>query len=85
VASRDERALLIVDLTERSLVGKIALPAAPGIGATKPDGLKLYVPLAALNKVAVVDIRTRRVIKLIDDVGTRPWTVQLASQIAFCH
>lgn len=85
VISRGEDKAVVLDLVSMERVGEIALPGTPETGVTTPDGKKLYVALSEANKVAVIDIRERRVVKMIDGVGEEPWGVTMAGAINYCH
>ncbi len=85
VISRGEDKAIVIDLTALSVVGEIALPGTPETGVVTPDGGKLYVALSAANKVAVIDVATRRVLRSIDDVGQGPWGATMANARNYCH
>ncbi|MGF1611841.1 MAG: YncE family protein, partial [Kiloniellales bacterium] len=72
VISRGEDKALVYDLVSMQPAGEIALPGIPETGVTTPDGRKLYVALSGSNQVAVIDVRARKLLKLIDDVGEEP-------------
>ncbi len=85
VISRGEDKAVILDLETMRPAGEIALPGTPETGVTTPDGRKLYVALSEADKVAVIDIRARKVIKLIDGVGEEPWGATMVGAINYCH
>ena len=85
VVSRGEDKLLLIDLIEMAPAGEIALPGTPETGVTTPDGRKLYVALSGSDQVAVVDLKTRSLVKTIDDVGEEPWGVTMAGALNYCH
>ena len=43
--------------------------------ALSPDGKQLYVSNGRGESVAVIDVATRKVTRLIDGVGARPWGI----------
>jgi YVTN family beta-propeller protein len=43
-----------------------------------PDGAHLYVSLGRAKSVAVIDVASRTVTKVIADVGTRPWGIGIS-------
>ena len=43
--------------------------------ALSPDGKTLYVSIGRGEAVAVIDVATRKVARLIDGVGARPWGI----------
>jgi YVTN family beta-propeller protein len=83
--SRGEDKALVYDLEAMAKVGEIALPGAPETGVTTPDGTKLYVALSEANQVAVIDLRERKLIRMIDEVGDEPWGVTMVGTINYCH
>lgn len=85
VISRSENKAVILDLVAMQTVGEIALPGTPETGVTTPDGRKLYVALSEAGKVAVIDIRQRKVVKMIDGVGEEPWGVTMVGSVGYCH
>lgn len=85
VISRGENKVVVLDLVELKKVGEIALPGTPETGVTTPDGRTLYVALSDSNQVAVIDIRTRQLVKTIDDVGDEPWGATMAGALNYCH
>ncbi len=85
VISRGENKAVVLDLVEMKMVGEIALPGTPETGVTTPDGRTLYVALSDSNQIAVIDIRTRQLIKTIDDVGDEPWGATMAGALNYCH
>ncbi len=85
VISRGEDKAIVLDLETMARAGEIALPGSPETGITTPDGSKLYVALSGANKVAVIDTRARKVIKMIDGVGKEPWGVTMVGAVGYCH
>ena len=85
VISRGEDKAVILDLQEMKPAGEIALPGTPETGVTTPDGRKLYVALSEADQVAVIDVRERKLIKMIDGVGEEPWGATMVGAIGYCH
>jgi YVTN family beta-propeller protein len=85
VISRGEDRAVLIDLGTLAPAGEIALPGTPETGVTTPDGAKLYVALSGADKVAVIDTRARRVVRLIDGVGEEPWGAHMAGALNYCH
>jgi YVTN family beta-propeller protein len=85
VISRGEDRIVVLDLVGMKGAGEIALPGMPETGITTPDGRKLYVALSEAGKVAVIDTRTRKVVKMIDGVGEEPWGATMVGAIGYCH
>jgi YVTN family beta-propeller protein len=85
VISRGEDKALVYDLVAMAKVGEVALPGTPETGVTTPDGTKLYVALSGTGQVAVIDMRRRALVKMIDDVGDEPWGTTMLGALNYCH
>ena len=40
-----------------------------------PDGREVFVSLGRAKSIAVIDATARKVLRSIEDVGTRPWGI----------
>lgn len=85
ITDRGTENVFVVDLVERNIAGYIRLPGRPGTPATAPDGMKAYIPLTDQDKIAVIDIRDRKLMGLIDGVGPGPRGIFTAATLSFCH
>jgi len=85
VISRGEGRIVVLDLAALAPAGEIALPGTPETGVVTPAGDKLYVALSDVGKVAVIDPRTRKLIRTIDDVGAEPWGATMVGARNYCH
>ncbi|WP_038034988.1 YncE family protein [Thermopetrobacter sp. TC1] len=87
VISRGADRLVILDLLKMENAGIIGLGkgATPETGVVTPDGKKLYVALSGLDQVALIDTRTRRLIKRISGVGSEPWGAHMVGALNYCH
>jgi YVTN family beta-propeller protein len=83
--SRAAKKAVVYDLEAMAKVGDIGLPGTPETGVTTPDGTKLYVALSDTDQVAVIDVRTRELLKTIDGVGDEPWGTMMTGTINYCH
>jgi YVTN family beta-propeller protein len=83
--SRAGRKAVVYDLQTMARVGEIGLPGTPETGVTTPDGAKLYVALSDTDQVAVIDVRTRTLIRTIDGVGDEPWGTMMTGTLNYCH
>ena len=54
------------------------VPPLPMGVVISPDGTHLYVTLGRAKSVAVIDVATRTVAKVIEEVGTRPWGIGIS-------
>jgi YVTN family beta-propeller protein len=71
------RHIAIETINIPSEAGK-TLPARPMGSVIAPDGRHIYVSNGRGESVAVIDVATRKVTRMIDDVGTRPWGIGLS-------
>jgi YVTN family beta-propeller protein len=85
VLSRDQDKALVLDLEHRRQVGEIALPSRPETGVSMDAGRKLYVALSASDRLAVIDMAARRLVKMIEGVGEQPWGVSSVGALSYCH
>ena len=87
VISRGEDRIVVLDLVNMKNAGEIALGggATPETGVVTPDGKKFYVALSGADQVAVIDTRTRRLVKRIGDVGSEPWGTHMVGALNYCH
>jgi len=87
VISRGDDKVKILDLTKMKNAGEISFgkDASPETGVVTPDGTKFYVTLSGRNEVAVIDVRTRKIIKRIGDVGSEPWGASMVGALNYCH
>ncbi len=83
--SRTDRQAVALDLQHFRRVKALDLPGTPETGVSAEAGTKLYVALSSSDQVAVIDLRNRRLLHLIDDVGEQPWAVNRAGGLSYCH
>ena len=74
-----------IELESGRSLGEITLPGAPEAAVATTDGTRLYVALGDVGSVAVIDVRQRRLLKVIDGVARRPWGVQMAGAVNYCR
>lgn len=84
VISRDHDEAVLLDLLARRRLGEIPLRSHPET-AVAAAGLKLYVALSGSDQLAVIGLQARRLIGTIDGVGHRPWAVNMANALSYCH
>lgn len=85
VASRKEKRLVVLDLLTVKNNGEIRLPGTPADSVASADGLKVYVALSDIGRVAVVDAITHRLLKLIEGVGVEPVELASVRDLSYCH
>jgi YVTN family beta-propeller protein len=47
-------------------------------GVLSSDGRELFVSLGRAKSVAVIDVAGRKFVRSIDEVGTRPWGIDIS-------
>ncbi|MDJ0944683.1 MAG: hypothetical protein QNJ30_14550 [Kiloniellales bacterium] len=83
--SRSRRQAVALDLQDGRRDKTLELPGTPETGVSAEGGTKLYVALSSSDQVAVIDLMGRRLLRLIDGVGERPWAVNRAGGLSYCH
>lgn len=66
VPERHKNRLDIIDVNAKSVIGHVNFSHTPDIVLLSPDGSRAYVKLDESSEVAVVDTRSRRIIKTIN-------------------
>lgn len=84
VPSAAERRLLVFDLDRIARAPDILLPGVAGPGAVTPDGSKLYLALEEMNHVAVVDLQSRKLNRMIALAGN-PIAAIMTKSFDICH
>jgi YVTN family beta-propeller protein len=79
VSNRTSNEINIFDQQKLEMVGSIPVPGGPDCMEVSEDGKTLWATLRWIKKVAVVDIPSRKVIKLIP-VGRSPHGVYFANR-----
>jgi len=46
---------------------------------TRPDGTLVFVSLGRARSIAVIDVKSRKFVRAIDDVGGRPWGIAISA------
>jgi DNA-binding beta-propeller fold protein YncE len=80
----DSNSLLMLSL-EGSSQREISLPAQPEASVVADAGQRLYLSLSGSDQIAVIDLETEALAKLIDGVGGQPSGVQVAGALGPCH
>jgi YVTN family beta-propeller protein len=87
VTAENSGAVTVVDAATHKPSGTIAVPPTAGtptpprpMGAVlSPDGRQLFVSLGRARSVAVIDVAERRVVRTIEEIGTRPWGIAVSA------
>ncbi|HVI50577.1 MAG TPA: hypothetical protein VM661_05135 [Candidatus Sulfotelmatobacter sp.] len=84
IPSKSGRSLEVIDLWRQNRLKDIDLPAAPLAGAVSADGAKLYLPLEGKAKLAVIDLRNRKLAQTVS-LPQPARTAVLADSYGICH
>lgn len=85
VLGREKAEAVLLDLDERKEIATLKLPGKPGPGVVTPDGAKLFVALDDTGQVAAIDLKTRSVSKILDDIGRKPFGAVMGRSNNYCH
>lgn len=85
VVSETEEAAVVIDLKTLAVAGRLDLPGRPGIAVADIDGKKIYVPLTASGKLALIDVHKIEVAKVFPRLVQGPRVALLAVTNNYCH
>ncbi|PTL80197.1 hypothetical protein [Vitiosangium sp. GDMCC 1.1324] len=85
VMNRVRQDVAVVDTTRGEIVERIPLDGNVEIASTTPDGRYIVAAVSSANQVAVIDVQTRKVVKVFEDVGLYPWSVTIPMGQNYCH
>lgn len=75
----------VYDLDRRRPLKHISLPGKPTMTAAGPGGLKIYMALDWRDALAVIDINSLHVSKMIEDIGLVPASIVSGGGLSYCH
>jgi YVTN family beta-propeller protein len=83
VTNENDATVAVVDAAKHRISGHVRLPQVAGaavpprpMGATiSPDGRLLFVSLGRAQSIAVIEVKSRTLVRTIDNVGGRPWGI----------
>lgn len=76
---------VVLRLDDQRRMDDIALPAAPASAIASSNGLKLYVGLPALSRVAIIDTPSMKLVGGIDVGDVTPVVLSAVSDRSYCH
>jgi YVTN family beta-propeller protein len=87
ITNENDATVTVVDAVKHKVSGHVRLPEVPGaeipprpMGATmSPDGSLLFVSLGRAQSIAIIDVKSRKLVRTIDNVGRRPWGVAISA------
>jgi YVTN family beta-propeller protein len=83
VSTENDASVTVFDPATHDVKGAIAVPPTEGTPmpprpmglALSADGGRLFVSLGRARSIGVIDVRTRALLRTIEDVGARPWGI----------
>jgi YVTN family beta-propeller protein len=81
VANENSASVTVIDARRHRVLREISIAhegARPMGSALSPDGTRLFVSLGRARAVAVIDTARDAVVRIVPDVGIRPWGIAVA-------
>lgn len=75
----------VFDMDHRRRHKDILLSGRPAATMVGPGGLKVYVALQGKERIAVIDVRTLKVIRNIEKIGFLPTLLFDSGILSYCH
>jgi YVTN family beta-propeller protein len=87
ITNENDATVTVVDAVKHKISGHVRLPQVAGaavpprpMGATiSPDGSFVFVSLGRAQSIAVIDVKGRKLVRTIDNVGGRPWGIAIGA------
>jgi YVTN family beta-propeller protein len=87
VTAETGNAVTVVDVASHKVTQTITLPASPGAptpprpmgGVLAPDSRQLFVSNGRAMSVSIIDVASRSLVRMIENVGTRPWGIGISA------
>ncbi|HVQ42425.1 MAG TPA: beta-propeller fold lactonase family protein [Vicinamibacterales bacterium] len=87
ITNENDATVTVVDALKHRISGHVRLPQVAGaavpprpMGATiSPDGSLVFVSLGRAQSIAVIDVKGRKLVRTIDNVGGRPWGITVSA------
>jgi hypothetical protein len=75
----------VFDLDRRRRYKDIVLPGKPETTALGAGGLKIYVAFNDIDAIAVLDVRTVKIAKIVSNIGFSPRAIFDGGNLSYCH
>jgi len=85
VMNRVRQDVAVVDTRRGEIVERIDVGGNTETASTTPDGRYIVATVSNRNRVVVIDVPTRKVKKVFDNVGKYPWSVVIPKGQNYCH
>ena len=87
ITNENDATVTVVDSVKHKVSGHVRLPEVAGaevpprpMGLTiSPDGSLVFVSLGRAQSIAVIDVKGRKLVRTIDNVGKRPWGIAIGA------
>ena len=85
VMNRVRQDVAVVDTSKGEIVERIDVGGNTETASTTADGKRIIATVSNRNRVVVIDVPSRKVIKTFDNVGRYPWSVTIPKGQNYCH
>ncbi len=86
VTDENAATISVLDTAKHTVAKSIVIPKTKGPTAPRPmgavlspDGQQVYISLGRARAVAVIDVAKRALVQTIEDVGDRPWGIDVSA------
>jgi YVTN family beta-propeller protein len=85
VMNRMRKDIAVVDTEAGEILERIEVGGNTETASTTPDGKLIIATVSDANKVVVIDVATRTIKKVFENVGKYPWSVTIPGGQNYCH
>jgi DNA-binding beta-propeller fold protein YncE len=85
VMNRVREDIAVVDTAKGEIVERIDVGGNTEIASTTADGKHIVAAVSNRNRVVVIDVLSRKIVKTFDNVGNYPWSVTIPKGQNYCH
>jgi DNA-binding beta-propeller fold protein YncE len=85
VMNRVREDIAVVDVDAGEIIERIEVGGNTETAATTADGTLIIAAVSGADKVVVIDVKTRSIKKVFENVGKYPWSVTIPGGQNYCH
>lgn len=85
VMNRVRKDVAVVDTSKGEVLERIDVGGNTETASTTADGKRIIAAVSNRNRVVVIDVASRKVEKVFDNVGKYPWSVVIPKGQNYCH
>jgi DNA-binding beta-propeller fold protein YncE len=85
VMNRVRQDIAVVDTAKGEILERIDVGGNTETASTTADGKLIVAAVSSANRVVVIDVATRSIKKIFENVGRYPWSVTIPSGQNYCH